>query len=562
MLKRVRILLRVSSRQQLEADGDLTVQRALVEEYVKKHEDWKIDYEYFEGDESAYSNTTKSRDILQQIKEDAKKHKFDILVVYKDDRLGRLLWDSSIYVMELKKYGVDVYTVKDGLITPQNDDVMGQLVLALRYGNAQKASADTGMRVKDTAQKLVRKGKFMGGKAPYGYHLELSGEISKHGRALKHLVIDPRQAEIVKKIYNLSYYKEFGSSKIARILNEEDRNMAPRDLWKGGTITSILKNPVYAGYTVYKRREKVNGRYIRLDSKDWIFSEKPDKEIQIIDPEFWNRVQDKRQKRNFRYNTPTLEDVTVIEKNVGELPLIDVIHCGYCGSKLTNGTKYDYWTIKTTGERKCKKRPIYRCQLANNGVPHQSPRLYRAEKIEPIVFEQIANYIGKIQENDNILQHMKNCNMDKVKEKTKEVQIQKKALRKAENELDVMESHVPEAMTGEYIIKLEELVILIRKQKDKIEKIKQCIEIKTDEMEKLRVSSQEVEELQQQIPTWQDVFLNADASTKRVLVNKIIERIDVTKDKITIKFRINLEGKSEPRIMSDSGTILYTHDSK
>ena len=136
MLKRVRILLRVSSRQQLEADGDLTVQRALVEEYVKKHEDWKIDYEYFEGDESAYSNTTKSRDILQQIKEDAKKHKFDILVAYKDDRLGRLLWDSSIYIMELKKYGVDVYTVKDGLITPQNDDVMGQLVLALRYGNA------------------------------------------------------------------------------------------------------------------------------------------------------------------------------------------------------------------------------------------------------------------------------------------------------------------------------------------------------------------------------------------------------------------------------------------
>ena len=65
---------------------------------------------------------------------------------------------------------------------------MGQMMLALRYGNAQKSSADTGMRVKDTARKLVQSGKFMGGKAPYGYALEHSGKISKHGRALKHLV--------------------------------------------------------------------------------------------------------------------------------------------------------------------------------------------------------------------------------------------------------------------------------------------------------------------------------------------------------------------------------------
>lgn len=41
---------------------------------------------------------------------------------------------------------------------------MGQMMLALRYGNAQKSSSDTGMRVKDTAQKLVQQGKFVGGR--------------------------------------------------------------------------------------------------------------------------------------------------------------------------------------------------------------------------------------------------------------------------------------------------------------------------------------------------------------------------------------------------------------
>ena len=35
-------------------------------------------------------------------------------------------------------------------------------MLTMRYGMAQKSSSDTGMRVKDTAQKLVQQGKFMG----------------------------------------------------------------------------------------------------------------------------------------------------------------------------------------------------------------------------------------------------------------------------------------------------------------------------------------------------------------------------------------------------------------
>ena len=55
--KRVRILLRVSSNQQLEADGDLSVQRQLVTEYVTSHSEWVLDTkEYFEGSNSGYKN--------------------------------------------------------------------------------------------------------------------------------------------------------------------------------------------------------------------------------------------------------------------------------------------------------------------------------------------------------------------------------------------------------------------------------------------------------------------------------------------------------------------------
>ena len=43
-----------------------------------------------------------------------------------------------------------------------------------------------------------------------------------------------------------------------------------------------------------------------------------------------------------------------------------------------------------------------------------------------------------------------------------------------------------------------------------------------------------------QIPTWKDVFLNADNPTKRVLVNKLIEKISVKEDEVVIRFKINI----------------------
>ena len=117
--KRVRILLRVSSNQQLEADGDLSVQRQLVTEYVNQHEEWVLDgAEYFEGSNSGYKNAVQDRDVLQQALQDAEKRKYDILVAYKDDRIGRRMWEIGGYVMQLKSFGVDIYTVKDGCISP------------------------------------------------------------------------------------------------------------------------------------------------------------------------------------------------------------------------------------------------------------------------------------------------------------------------------------------------------------------------------------------------------------------------------------------------------------
>ncbi|WP_331466692.1 recombinase family protein [Blautia marasmi] len=544
--KIVRVLLRVSSDQQLEADGDLGIQRQIVIEDIKKHPDWIIDSkEYFEGSKSGYKNSITERDILQEALRDAENGEYDILAAYKDDRLGRRMFEVPVYIMSLKNFGVDVYTVKDKMITPKNpNDVTELMMLTMRYGMAQKSSADTGLRVKDTAKKLIQQGKFMGGKPPYGYKLELSGEISKHQRALKHLVVVPEQAEVVRYIYDLSFHKEFGSGKIASTLNADDRYriLAPNDVWKSGTITSILTNPIYAGFTAYDRRQRVNGKYRSLKSKDWILAEKPNDEITIVDRELWDKVQIMRAERGGMYRKkPENEVATVISRNDGMLALIDVAHCGYCGRKLTNGTKYDYWTIKDTGERRTSKKAIYKCQNVWQGVPHEPMKQIRADKVEPIVFEALADYVGKLQENENVFEQIvENQNQEK-RLLERKLSKEKQTLDTIRKNIDILEDKLPEAITGTYILSLEDLARNIEKQKTNEKKQEEIVNRIEMDVQNTSVSINDWESLRSKIPTWQEIFLNADTPTKRVLVNKLIERIDITEEKVVIRFKINLD---------------------
>ena len=550
--KIVRILLRVSSDQQLEADGDLSIQRQLVVEEVKKHEEWILDSkEYFEGSNSGYKNSVVDRDVLQEALRDAENKEYDILLAYKDDRLGRRMLEIPMYIMSLKQFGVDVYTVKDGLLTPDIGDVMGMLRLTMQYGMAEKSSSDTGIRVKDTAKKLVQQGKFMGGKAPYGYKLEYSGEYSKHQRALKHLVIVPEHAEVVKYIYKLSLYKEYGSGKIATTLNLDNRykNLAPNDVWKSGTITSILTNPIYTGYTAYRRREHIGGRYRSLSQEDWIIAEKPNNEITIIDRDMWEKVQISRQKRSRKYQKQSWnEKATVISRNDGQLALIDVAYCGYCGRKLTNGTKYDYWTIKGTGERRSSQKSIYKCQNVWQGVPHEKMKQIRADKIEPIVFKKLSEYVGRLQEDENIFEQILENQSFEKKQQEQILVREKRKLQEIEKDMDILNDAIPKAITGTYPLPLEDLAKNIERQKDKAAKQKAVVDELEINIKNLSVSQEDWENLYHNLPTWQDIFMNADVATKRVLVNKLIERIDITDDTVVIHFKVDLDHFcSQPR---------------
>lgn len=540
---RVRTLLRVSSDQQLEKNGDLSIQRTQLDEYIKKYPDWKHEYEYFEGSKSGFKNSVEDREILQEIMNDAQNRRFDILVAYKDDRLGRRMWEIGGYLNALKQNGVDVFTVADGKITPELDDTVGQMMLAFRYNVAEKSSRDTGTRVKDTAVELVKRGKFLGGKAPYGYELVYSGELSKHGRALKKLVIDSEKAEVVKHIYDMAVYQGKGSNLIAKELNASAKysRMAPNDVWKNTTIVSILKNPVYTGHVAYKRREKTNGKIRRLDQKEWIKSEECNTDIKIIETETWNKAQEMRNIRaeNMK-KTKENEEAVLIRNGKSELPLLDVIHCGYCGRKLTAGTQYYYWTLKSTGERRGAKYRKYRCNTAWQGEPHEKKYLYDAEKLESIVFDAISQYVENMKNNDDVYDEILELQNMESKKLEKEADKICKEMEQVQGKISILQENIVEVLTGKGQFSASDLNAAIDRQKSNLEELQKKYDTVKKKAQELQMDSDDWETIRKSIPSWIQLLKESDLSAKRVLVNKLISRIDVTEDSLTIDFKISL----------------------
>lgn len=533
-MKRVRILLRVSSGQQLEADGDLGVQRQLVTEYVRKHSDWRLDEkEYFEGSISGYCNSVEERDVLKRALEDASSGEYDILVAYKDDRIGRRMWEIGTYVMALKEYGVDIYTVTDGCISPESDDIMGQMMLALRYGNAQKSSSDTGKRVKDTAQELILRGKFMGGRAPYGYCLQLSGEISKHGRVLQHLVIVKDQAEVVQYIYELSLQKEYGSMRIAKTLNKElrYRQLAPSGIWKSSTITSILTNPVYKGYLSYKRREKKNGKICRQDSSQWLLAREQNPDLQIIDRKVWDQVQEKRKQRAEQYGKKKHGEIPGGKKEKCEiLSLIHVLYCGYCGAKMTNGTRY-YYRKKDDGEYYSIRKPAYKCLGCCQGAIHEKKSFLWADQIEPMIRNVLEICVKSFLTKEEILRKWKEEEQRQIEKVEKEMKREKQSLKRIQERIAVMEENIPDTMKGKESLELMELMNLLRKERDKEKTERKKIqELENKRFDKRTYTAEP--------PSLEELLRQSDTPVIQRIVDKLIKKIEIKDTQIYIFFQI------------------------
>ena len=82
---------------------------------------------------------------------------------------------------------------------------------------------------------------------------------------------------------------------------------------------------------------------------------------------------------------------------------------------------------------------------------------------------------------------------------------------------------------------------LIRKHKEQAREQEKMVIRQEAELKNAVSVFAEREKSLEKIPAWQDVFWNSDAAVKRVLVNKLVERIDVKKTELRIVFKISKE---------------------
>lgn len=508
-MKRVNCLLRVSSRQQLRGD-DIPVQRSECRNYIDSHEDWYFEKEYVEKAVSGFKTALKDRDILQEILADAKSESFEVLLVYMSDRIGRKEDESPFFVTTLNKLGIEVWSVKEGQIKTQEH--IDKLLNYIRFWQAEGESRKTGARVKDAQETFVRAGKFVGGYAPFGYRLEYSGAISNHGRALKKLVVNEEQIPIIEKIYDYAVRFQYGDLKIAKALNEE-KIPAPKDIWKAGTIARILQNPVYMGYLAYNRRKRneKNGRLERIPMEQWILSNLPNPELVIVPETIWWQAQKLREARRPTCQAGTERGTTCqtgTERRLtcqtaipritaaGQLTLLGLVYCGSCGGRLTNGSKYNYWTTRV-GEKRKSYVGRYRClnqaigSLQCSGKPG-----YAAKELETIVTEVVIRCLCHFPAVD-VTEKVQEVWREKLQQQRKEQERrrrEKQRLQKEKQELErdreVLQKEIPAALRGESSFSPEQLALLLAQKEEQIRNIEQVIEA---------VGEENIEKVEEQI---------------------------------------------------------------
>ena len=176
---RVDCLYRVSTDKQVDYDdksqADIPMQRRECHRFCEKM-GWTIVHEEQEDGVSGHKVRAENRDKLQIIKERAKQGKFDILLVFMFDRIGRIADETPFVVEWFVKNGIRVWSTQEG--EQRFDTHTDKLTNYIRFWQADGESEKTSIRTKTALGQLVEDGGFKGGLAPYGYDLVKSGRFN------------------------------------------------------------------------------------------------------------------------------------------------------------------------------------------------------------------------------------------------------------------------------------------------------------------------------------------------------------------------------------------------
>lgn len=211
-MKRVLCLYRVSTKGQVDPKDDLPMQRRECLEFIKRMPDWIYYDERLEKGVSGYKVSAAKRDVILEIKALAEEKRFDVLLVFMFDRLGRKEDETPFLVQWFIEHGIEVWSTREG--QQRLDSRADKLINYIRFWQAGGESEKTSIRVKAAQTQMTADGIWRGGARPFGYKLIHKGRVGKKNRPLYDLAIDEVEGPIVKEIFDMVCYEGYSAKKI------------------------------------------------------------------------------------------------------------------------------------------------------------------------------------------------------------------------------------------------------------------------------------------------------------------------------------------------------------
>ena len=275
---RVTFYARVSSEKD-EQLNSLDNQISYYRNFIKKNANW----EFVEGyiDEGLSGMSTKKRENFHNMISDAKAGLFDLVITKEITRFARNTLDSIQYTRDLLSYGVGVFFQNDNINTLDEDS---ELRLTIMSGIAQDELRKLSSRIKFGHQEAIKKNVVLGNSRIFGYRKDN-----------KRLVIDEKEAEMVRELFDLYATDQYSMKQIEEIFwNKGYRNNNGKRICHS-TMSNTISNPKYKGYYV-GNKVKIIDMFTKkqkfLPPEEWVMFKDETGEIvpAIVDEELWEKA--------------------------------------------------------------------------------------------------------------------------------------------------------------------------------------------------------------------------------------------------------------------------------
>src|SRR5215218_9251756 len=366
--ERVAVYMRVSSEEQKEKES-IATQDGFLEEYCKLYGHEVVGV----YKDEAVSGTVPMRERPggARLLADAKVGAFDVVLVYKLDRIGRSL---LVVVDAHDRLGDAGVTLRSATEPIDTSNPSGRLIFQMLASFAEYERGTIRERTQAGMHRALRKGMFLG-RLPYGYKLSPNGHD---------LEIVEGEAQIVREIIaNIAAGATLYSE--SKRLNDEGIPSAGyryRDRerrrnggsWTASTVGRMVHQTAYSGI----HRVHVEGR----DGREEII-ERP--VPSIVEPGVRERAEAQLAKNKSRAGE--------LRKNGRKYLLTGLVQCGICGQACTGrttvsgGKKYNYYgCISNRRERRSSK-------ASDGGKPPHRVTNVRAEWLEDLVWADVRAFL-------------------------------------------------------------------------------------------------------------------------------------------------------------------------